>query len=303
MFKRLFSSIIIFLSLFFFLFLFNKVAFAVKVVCSPGGFACTCTPDSGGSCMTQSDMAPCDHFAAPKNNQCFQNPWTFQYANGCQMCLDLGNPGQCTYNYTYTYVQCSTQDRCYGSNTGASGYDAQGRVLPGICSAGSYNGSDPNSACVSGGWYKTCCSPGGGYPTTYCSGGTCPAGQITAANVTSCYTPPAATNTPTPTSGPSCNCSYTQSCTTGGQPGTQTCSGILSGGTCVWDSSGKCAPNCGTCNPNAGPTPTSPPPPSSGSNVICYLNNGQPLTAGSVLTGTIEQYPGKPNDGTCYYNS
>ena len=66
-----------------------------------------------------------------------------------------------------------------------------GGVIPGICSASSYNGSDPNSACISGGHYKQCCSnPDPGYtPTTYCSSGVCPAGFKTSPLDTTCDTP------------------------------------------------------------------------------------------------------------------
>lgn len=126
-----------------------------------------------------------DYGGQSKDNVCQQNPWTFQYASKCWGCA-LGVGPDCSFEYLYSYSTCSTQDRCEGSNTGGSGYASNGHVLPGICDAGSYNGSNPNSACVSGGHYKQCCSSGGTYPTTYCSNGVCPAGEITPAGTTSC---------------------------------------------------------------------------------------------------------------------
>lgn len=135
-------------------------------------------------------MADCiDYGGIQPQNQCFQNPWRFYYAARC-IASPIGPGPACDFSYEYEYNNCDTSDRCYGSDTGASGYDSAGRVIPGICSASSYDGVNPNSACVSGGWYKQCCSSGLYYPTTYCSAGICPAGQITSAGTTSCNTAP-----------------------------------------------------------------------------------------------------------------
>lgn len=166
---------------------------------NPGGVG-TCTADE-----LNPDLLPvvvCQDAGIPMDNQCLQNPWTFKYATGCVVTYQAGSFNTCNFDYAYSFSTCSTQDRCYGSNTGASGSDPVppgygGRVLPGICNASSYNGSDPNSACVSGSTYKRCCSSGGFEPATSCSLGDCPEGAITAAGVTSCASAPAP---PTPIS-------------------------------------------------------------------------------------------------------
>lgn len=190
-----------------------------------------CYEDANGPCA-QLSISTCQNDAGIyPDNVCLQNPWTFKYARSCYVCA-YGNPGECTYDYVYSYNTCSTADRCEGSNTGGTGYASNGHVLPGICSASSYDGNpnNPQSACISGGWYKQCCSSGGYDPATACSNGTCPSGQITSAGVTSCQSPAVST----------CDGStYAQSCN--GGTGVQTCQGRNG----TWDPS--CNPNCSAC--------------------------------------------------------
>lgn len=146
----------------------------------------------------------------PPPNVCFQVPWTFQYTvcEACPIPAVVGD--RCTFDYQFKTNACDSNDRCFGATTGGTGFDPAGpgsqdggRVVPGICSASSFDGTNPQSACISGGWYKTCCSVGGNYPTTSCSSGVCPQGQITLANVTTCTT--AAATPPPPTPPPLCN--------------------------------------------------------------------------------------------------
>src|SRR3989344_299426 len=109
--------------------------------------------DDGGNPCDYTSLSECQDNIGSPNNDCSQNPWTFRYATRCKVCLGGFEP-DCNFDYEYDYNNCNTEDRCYGSDTGASGYDPAGRILSGRCSASSYDGSDPNSACISGGQYK-----------------------------------------------------------------------------------------------------------------------------------------------------
>lgn len=154
-------------------------------------------PNTGNVCCAQESgcSSPCGNVPI----------WAFCYAKSCEI-TSLGPDFGFSATVVYQYNQCNTEDRCFGATTGASGFDGAGRIIPGICSASSFNGTDPNTACISGGHYKQCCTnPSPGYtPATACSSGVCPSGFKTSAGDTTCDNPIA-----TPAPGPKYKCSGT----------------------------------------------------------------------------------------------
>ncbi len=149
--------------------------------------------------------------------------WTFYFDAKCIGVHSEDARGQsiCSYTYEWKQQNCSAADRCEdpsvgnipgsAGGAGGTGSNTSGHVLAGKCVESAYDGRDPKTACVSGGWYKTCCSANGSYPVTACSAGTCPNGRITTAGVTSCSDltptttpPPPASSPPTPTCGSTC---------------------------------------------------------------------------------------------------
>ena len=190
--KILYGLLFIPIFLFFFL-LTPKTSFANPIV------DCTyATWDDGGKNFTIGGVE-CQQ--AQPANFCDRSQWKFYYNPQCvnirfnctfdewlssstMACPEQGMPQA---NCSWSQTQCSSADRCYGATGGGgTGYDSEGRVLAGDCNENAYDGANPNTACVNGGWYKSCCSSGGGYPNTYCSNGSCPAGSITSAGVISC---------------------------------------------------------------------------------------------------------------------
>lgn len=171
--------------------------------------------DDGIETITYASV--CSQNGASGNNnpaQCIRAGsaiWTFDYTV-CRVrsAENPQFPDKCEFNYAYETATCSSVDRCYGSSVGGTGDDASGRVIPGLCVESAFDGINPQSACPSGGWYKTCCSSGGDYPTTACSNGSCPSGQITTAGTISCNT-----SAPPPPLGPTCDADWTVNCCDG----------------------------------------------------------------------------------------
>jgi len=135
----------------------------------------------------------------PIPNSCSTDTWQFNYYTGCQkrICQKEGFAGSptCTktFSYRYSYTQCSALDRCKGAITAGSGSDPAGKIVPGICDASKYDGHNSQSACVSGGWYKTCCKTdaSGQYTgaVSACQSGLCP-GNNTEINADYILNPP-----------------------------------------------------------------------------------------------------------------
>ena len=133
---------------------------------------------AGIECKQNSPATFCDR----ANWKFYYNPTCTNVSFGCTYEDWLSSPtilcpgseeipqADCTWSTT----QCSSADRCYGATGGGgTGYDSLGRVLAGDCNEAAYDGSNPNTACVNGGWYKQCCSAGGVSPTVACSNGSC----------------------------------------------------------------------------------------------------------------------------------
>lgn len=256
-------------SIFFVFFAFSNTVYA-GVSCTTNGGTTTChCYGELGQCFDTS-LSNCENIAAPKN-QC-TDTWNFQYASSCQMCVsgDLSQPGFCNLSYTYSYNNCSTTDRC-DTPTG-TGQGSDYKVYAGICNQ-SYTGSDPNQACTSGGWYKSCCT-GGETLSNPTPQGTCwvipqkqdcNPGSPTAHDVTTCTiaTPlPTSTPTPTPTPTPvppptTCPGNTTLTCGQG-----CTLFGTISGSQCYNISTATlCAPPTCVGGGGGGPPPPPPPPP------------------------------------------
>ncbi len=170
----------VFSILFLLLTLFIKPVFALNYIPNYPNGPATCTPDSGPNCVTASNLSDCTTLGGlTQNNYCNTSTWTFTYAYACQVCG--ATFGLCSFSYQYQYQTCNVTDSC----TNVWPY-----LNPGICSASSYNGINPTSACVIGGTvYKTCCNSssldgacwGGSYT------GTCPSGTTTViCGVSSC---------------------------------------------------------------------------------------------------------------------
>lgn len=136
--------------------------------------------------------------------------WTFCYPVKCQA-KKVKDPlsNLCEFQYKYLPQQCNAADRSEdfrtninnkefavpasggGGGTGDTQNATKGHILSGTCSASSFNGVDPKTACPSGGWYKTCCVVNAGGEQTgelaHSVNGICPAGSNpTAPGVTSC---------------------------------------------------------------------------------------------------------------------
>ncbi|HUV72364.1 MAG TPA: hypothetical protein VMW25_05120 [Clostridia bacterium] len=129
--------------------------------------------------------------------------WLYRYGGKCYK----GKPdadGNCIGQYYWKYNECLASDRCEDSSVGnvewqcslpdkgggGTGSNTNGRILPGICSAGTCS-----EGCRNGGWYKTCCRIAGGVVTAGarlsgavapCSGGFCPDAGSTCVRDTGC---------------------------------------------------------------------------------------------------------------------
>jgi hypothetical protein len=158
----------------------------------------------------------CNSIYGPPQNSCNQaGDWNFEYATSCLICnkLTIAGPA-CNLYYVYQTTICSAADRCLGSDAGGgTGYNAEGKIAAGNCDASHYDGVNPITACVSGGWYKTCCKTQNSQITnqTVACKGQGPGISLCSANggvtYTSPTTPPAGNGCPTPVPPVQCNIS------------------------------------------------------------------------------------------------
>ncbi len=252
-------------------------------------FTCWTDPSTGNNYDCNSTSGALYYATCNQNNPqdyCDTSTWTFYYNPQCSRAVydtTYANWGNSTgtADCAWQSNNCSTADRCQDSSPGVNnvplgvpgpaggggtGTNTQGIILPGICDLSNVsvvNGqvTNPNAACVSGGFYKTCCP--GTAPSNTCLNGSCPYGQITGPNVTTCPSTP----TPTPTAN-GYNCVNNSSCqaSTNG-PGTYS---TLSG----------CQAACGTSCPTYAPPPPTQPV-SCPSGTTCTANG----TAQTVQTG------------------
>lgn len=116
---------LLFLTVLLFFFFFTQNTFAITYY-PPG--TDPYDPDSSFAhcydpgCRDDINLDDCtDYGGQSKDNVCYQNPWNFKYAARCRVCT--GDEPICDFNYEYEYNECNTEDRCWGSDTGASGYD------------------------------------------------------------------------------------------------------------------------------------------------------------------------------------
>ncbi|HUW24829.1 MAG TPA: hypothetical protein VMW04_04415, partial [Patescibacteria group bacterium] len=126
--------------------------------------------------------------------------WLYQFNGRCNRPDRDPETGLCPGKWYYTYKECSAADRCEDSRVGniewacggagGTGSNTNGKILPGICSAGTCS-----EGCRNGGWYKTCCRIAGGAVTAgarltgvsgSCSGGFCPNQGETCVRATGC---------------------------------------------------------------------------------------------------------------------
>ena len=172
-----------------------------------------------GECRTDSHPVSsplnlCNSIYGPPQNSCNQaGDWNFEYAISCKICnkFMVVEPA-CHLDYVYQTTTCSVADRCLGSNAGGgTGYNAEGKIAAGNCDASHYDGVNPITACVSGGWYKTCCKTQNSQITnqTVACKGQGPGISLCLANggvtYTSPTTPPAGNGCPTPVPPAQCN--------------------------------------------------------------------------------------------------
>jgi len=136
-----------------------------------------CWPSCPYQEPTSISMSECLDNLGPPDNTCagesganskcgWLGAWGYCYASDCKVQARVGWPGECHYDYQYSYIDCSAQDSCLS-----------GPYL--------YAGRCSDTGCTKGGLYKTCCEISGGSFTGNLGGdcqggnygGNCPAGS------------------------------------------------------------------------------------------------------------------------------